>query len=118
MKRFGCYFGLHKQVLVAVNTDYYTTYTDTGFKQHHMMRFYQCEHCGKRHFETNFKKQYTNHNGIDAAKANWVDVGIVPSSSYDPRKGSHTYTPESPKPTTKKDAEVIPFKVMKGGKDE
>lgn len=118
MKRIGCYFGRHKNVLVAVNSEYYTNYTDTGNKEFHMMRFYQCEHCDKRHFETNYTKKFTNHTGIDVAKSNWLDIGVVPSSSYDPRKDSRTYTPEPPTPTTKKDAEVIPFKVMKGGRDE
>lgn len=118
MKPIGCYFGRHKPVLVAVNTEYHTTYTDTDRKVYHMLRFYQCEHCGHRSFATNYDG-YSRHTGIDNAKANWLDTGVVPSNSYDPRKTSNSYVPEPPKPTTKKpDAEVIPFKVMKGGKNE
>ena len=119
MKTIGCYFGRHKPVLVAVNTEYNTHYTDTDTKKYHMMRFYQCEHCGHRSFTTNYYSQFTKHNGIDVAKANWLDTGVVPSSSYDPRKDSQTYVPEPPTPTTKKpDAEIIPFNVIKGGKNE
>lgn len=82
-----------------------------------MLRFYQCEHCGHRSFKTNFKSNYTTHSGIDNAKANWIDAGVVPSNSYDPRKTSNSYVPEPPKPTTKKpDAEVILFNVIKGDK--
>jgi hypothetical protein len=81
-----------------------------------MMRFYQCEHCGHRSFNTNYRG-YSRHCGIDNAKANWLDAGVLPSGSYDPRKVSNTYVPEPPTPTTKKpDAEVIPFNVIKGDK--
>lgn len=119
MKTIGCYFGRHKPVLVAVNTEYNTHYTDTDHTKYHMLRFYQCEHCGNRSFETNYKSNYTTHSGIDNAKANWLDTGVVPSGSYDPRKVPNSYVPEPPTPTTKKpDAEVIPFNVIKGGKNE
>lgn len=112
----GCIFNRHKNVLVAVNTSYYTTYTDTDYTKHHMMRFYQCEHCGARSFETNYDSYYTKHNGIENAKSNWIDVGVVPSSSYDPRTEADSYVPAAPNPAVKKKANVVPLKVINGKK--
>ena len=116
MKAIGCYFKRHKPVLVAVNTSYHTTYTDSDHVRYHMLRFYQCEYCGARSFKTNYDG-YSKHNGIENAKDNWIDAGVVPSTSYDPRKVTNGYVPEPPTQTSKKtNAEVIQFNVIKGDK--
>ncbi len=121
MKRLGCFFGSHKFELVAVNRDYHTTFVDTKKTEYHIMRFYQCS-CGQRKFKTDYPYKYSTHTGIDLAKENWLDVGVVPSSSYDPRNVQNNYTPTPPKPTAKpiidRSPKVIPFKVIKGGTDE
>lgn len=115
MKTIGCYFGRHTPVLVAVNTSYYTSYTNSDHVKYHMMRFYQCEHCGARSFKTNYD-EYGKHNGIENAKDNWIDAGVVPNTSYDPRTETLAYVPVAPNPAAKKKAKIVPFKVIKGGK--
>ena len=113
MKPIGCYFGFHSLEVVAANDEYYTTYVDTNRQVYHTMRFYRCKHCGQRTFKTSYKSFGENHSGIVMARDNWIDIGMVPASSYDPRK--YGYTPE-PTPTKSKSATVVPFDVIKGDK--
>lgn len=76
-----------KPVLVSLNDNYHTTYTDTGKKVYHQMRFYRCE-CGIRTFKTDYDNNYSRHIGIDKAKQNWIDAGVVPASSYHPTEST------------------------------
>jgi hypothetical protein len=121
MKKLGCFFGSHNFELVAVNRDYHTTYTDSDRVIYHTMRFYQCS-CGERKFKTDYANKYSTHNGINLAKDNWLDVGVVPSGSYDPRTVGENYVPTPPTPTKKpiinKSAKILDFKVIKGGNNE
>ena len=121
MKRLGCFFGLHKFEVVAVNREYHTSYTDSNRVVYHTMRFYQCS-CGVRKFKTDYDNKYSSHHGINLAKDNWLDVGVVPNGSYDPRKTNNSYvpTPLPPKktPIVAKSAKILDFKVIKGRTDE
>jgi hypothetical protein len=72
----------HRWELVACNDNYHTEYTDTGKKIYWKQRFYKCS-CGARKHEDN-RNQYQTHEGIDAAKKNWIDAGVVPNGSYYP----------------------------------
>lgn len=89
MKPFFCYLGNHDFKVVAVNDNYHTQYTHTKQKKFHNMRFYQCV-CGARKFYTDYPSStYSKHRGIDEAKKNWIDLGVVPSGSLDPRNDSN-----------------------------
>jgi hypothetical protein len=72
----------HRWELVACNDNYHTEYTDTGKKSYWNQRFYKCS-CGDRKHEDN-RTQYQLHEGVDAAKKNWIDAGVVPKGSYYP----------------------------------
>jgi hypothetical protein len=72
----------HDWELVACNDEYHTTYTDTKKTVNWKQRFYKCS-CGDRKHEDN-RTQYQLHEGIDAAKKNWIDAGVVPKGSYYP----------------------------------
>jgi hypothetical protein len=74
--------------LVAVNDEYHTTYTDSNRTVHHQMRFYRCS-CGKRSFKSDYKSNYSKHEGIEKAKQNWIDTGVVPGKSYHPSKSQY-----------------------------
>lgn len=73
-----------KPELVAVNDEYHTTYSDSGKKVYHQMRFYRCE-CGRKTFEAN--NNHT-HRGIDECKKNWKEAGVVPKNSYHPTENT------------------------------
>ena len=73
--------------LVAVNDRYYTDYSDTGEKVYHNQRFYKCS-CGKRHYKNN-ADSYTKHQGMDKARDNWIDAGVVPGNSYHPTQDTN-----------------------------
>lgn len=121
MKSLGCFFGSHNFELVAVNRDYHTTYINSDRVVYHTMRFYQCS-CGERRFKTDHSSKYSRHTGIDLAKDNWLEVGVVPSGSYDPRTVDDNYVPTPPTPTkkpiVKKSAKILDFKVIKGDRHE
>lgn len=85
---FKKFFHRCKDELVAVNDNYHTSYTDTGKKEYHQMRFYRCD-CGKRSFKTDYQHPYNDHKGINKAKKNWIDTGVVPEKSYHPSKSKH-----------------------------
>lgn len=76
----------HKWDLVACNDNYHTEYTDTGRKVYWKQRFYKCG-CGVRKHEDD-RKDYQTHEGVDAAKKNWIDAGVVPKGSYYPGENS------------------------------
>ena len=59
------------------------------------MRFYQCG-CGNRSFTTDYNKsmgQYSSHEGINKAKQNWLDAGVVPTHSYHPETNQQYVKP-------------------------
>jgi hypothetical protein len=85
MNYFKNMFHRCKPALVAVNDEYHTSYTDTNKTVYHQMRFYRCE-CGKRTFDSNNEK---THKGIEEAKKNWKDAGVVPNKSYHPDNSPH-----------------------------
>ena len=72
----------HRWELVACNDDYHTNYTNTNRTVNWNQRFYKCS-CGARKHEDD-RKQYQIHEGVDAAKKNWIDAGVVPKGSYYP----------------------------------
>ena len=76
----------HDWELVACNDDYHTNYTDTNKKVYWKQRFYKCS-CGARKHEDT-RDQYQTHEGVDAAKKNWIDAGFVPKDSYYPSENS------------------------------
>ena len=84
-KSWRCIFRRCENEVIAVNDKYTTTYTDTGKKLNHNMRFYRCVSCGGRFFWTNLSK-YETHRGIDEARRNWLEAGVVPHTSVDPRE--------------------------------
>jgi len=73
--------------LVAVNDEYHTEWTDTNTKEYHQMRFYKCE-CGSRSITVD-KRSNSTHKGIDKARKNWIDAGVVPVKRYHPTELSH-----------------------------
>lgn len=81
-------FHLCDPQLVAVNDQYHTTYQDTKKTEYHQMRFYLCN-CGKRSFKTDYQFEYSKHSGIEKAKQNWIDTGVVPEKSYHPADSKH-----------------------------
>ena len=72
----------HNWELVALNDQYHTNYTDVGKKVNWHQRFYQCA-CGARKHTDN-RDKYQKHEGVDQAKQNWIDAGVVPNGSYLP----------------------------------
>jgi hypothetical protein len=78
----------HDWELVAVNDKYHTTYTDTNKTKHWQMRFYKCD-CGERKFSDDRTHTYIVHEGIDKARANWIDAGVVPQDSYHPSQSQY-----------------------------
>jgi hypothetical protein len=78
----------HDWELVAVNDKYNTTYTDTKETKYWSMRFYKCA-CGERKYSDDRNSSYDVHEGIDKAKANWIDAGVVPVNSYDPTESTN-----------------------------
>lgn len=78
---------LHDWELVAVNDKYHTTYTDTKETKYWQMRFYKCN-CGQRKCSDNRTSEYVRHEGMDKAKKNWVDAGVVPIDSYHPSQST------------------------------
>ena len=78
----------HDWELVAVNDKYHTTYTDTKETRYWQMRFYKCN-CGERKFNDNRPHIHINHEGIDKARVNWIDAGVVPKESYHPSQHQH-----------------------------
>ncbi len=73
----------HNWELVAVNDKYNTTYTDTKETKHWQMRFYKCNR-GERKFSDDRSSKYISHEGMDKARANWIEAGVVPVNSYHP----------------------------------
>ena len=79
----------HDWELVAVNDKYHTTYSDTNETKYWQMRFYKCN-CGERKFSDNRPPHtYIVHEGMDKARANWIDAGVVPLNSYHPSQNQH-----------------------------
>ena len=77
----------HTWELVACNDKYHTEYTDTSKKVYWNQRFYKCK-CGVRKHEDSRTSQYQTHEGLDSAKKNWIDAGVVPNGSYYPGENS------------------------------
>lgn len=73
--------------LVAINDQYHTTFS-SGKSDYHQMRFYRCE-CGKRSFKTDYPYEYSKHTGIEKAKQNWFETGVVPEKSYHPSQSKY-----------------------------
>lgn len=81
----------HTWKLVALNDQYHTNYTDTGQKKQWHQRFYECS-CGARKHTDN-REKYQRHEGVDAARDNWIDAGVVPKGSYLPNEKSGYFKP-------------------------
>lgn len=81
----------HNWKLIALNDQYHTTYTDTNKTVHWNQRFYQCD-CGARKHTDN-REKYQKHEGVDQAKQNWIDTGMVPKGSYLPNENSGYFKP-------------------------
>ena len=78
----------HDWELVAVNDKYHTTYTDTGEIKYWQVRFYRCD-CGERKVSDDYTVRYSKHSGLDEAKKNWIDSGVVPTKSYHPSENTN-----------------------------
>lgn len=82
---------VHSWELVACNDEYTSKYTDTGKIVEWQQRFYKCS-CGDRHHTDNRPYSQTPmHKGIDEAKQNWIDLGVVPTGSYVPGEANGYY---------------------------
>jgi len=77
----------HDWELVAVNDKYHTNYSDTGKTEYWQIRFYRCD-CGVRRATDNYKG-YGPHAGMQDAKKNWVEAGVVPTKSYHPSENTN-----------------------------
>ena len=80
----------HEWTLVACNDEYSTIYSDTNKTVNWQPRFYQCE-CGARKHTDNRPEYSSSHKGIDEAKQNWIDLGVVPGKSYVPGSAQGYY---------------------------
>lgn len=78
----------HDWELVGINAKYHTTYSDTKETKHWEMRFYKCA-CGERKYTDNRTSKYITHEGMEKAKQNWIDVGVVPKDSYHPAEDTN-----------------------------
>lgn len=76
----------HDWELVAVNDKYHTKYTDTGETVYWQMRFYKCS-CGERKAGDN--RSDITHAGMQEAKKNWIESGVVPTKSYHPTENTN-----------------------------
>lgn len=72
----------HNWELVACNDEYRTTSSTGGNPHYWKQRFYKCS-CGARKHQDD-RGEYNKHEGIDQAKQNWIDAGVVPNKSYFP----------------------------------
>jgi hypothetical protein len=82
---------VHSWELIACNDEYTSKYTDTGKIVEWQQRFYKCS-CGDRHHTDNRPYSQTPmHKGIDTAKQNWIDLGVVPTGSYVPGEANGYY---------------------------
>ena len=88
--------GIHEYKAVLRTYDVFSTnYTDTNRIQNWQAHFFQCKHCKVRHFETTHTK-YSTHTGIDRAKHDWLDNGVI----HDCIRNPHKYqNPEPKKPS-------------------
>jgi len=85
----------HNWELVACNDEYCTTYDDTNNKKvFWKQRFYKCN-CGARKHEDN-RESWNTHGGIEQAKKNWIDAGVVPGKSYFPSPAQGYVKPPEP----------------------
>jgi hypothetical protein len=82
---------VHNWKLVACNDEYNTTFTDTKEKKHWRQRFYKCS-CGVRKHEDN-RQPHHKHEGVDQARQNWIDAGVIPGKSYFPGESNGFYKP-------------------------
>jgi hypothetical protein len=73
----------HDWELVAVNDEYHTTYSDVNKTQYWQMRFYKCS-CGSRKYSDSRTSSFQTHEGMEKAKQNWIDAGVVLQKSYHP----------------------------------
>jgi flavodoxin len=89
MKIFQKMFHKCKPKLVAVNDEYHTTYKGTSKIDRHHLRFYCCS-CGRRSFTTDYTHTHRGrHSGIEKARKNWIETGVVPDKSYHPESSKH-----------------------------
>ena len=78
----------HNWELVAVNDKFHITYNDTGKTKYWSMRFYKCA-CGERKYSDFRNSSLHIHEGMDKARDNWIDAGVVPTDSYHPADSKH-----------------------------
>ena len=78
----------HDWELVAVNDQYHTSYSDTGETKYWQMRFYKCR-CGERKYTDDRPSSHITHQGMEKARQNWIDTGVVPKNSYNPADNSN-----------------------------
>lgn len=74
--------------LVATNDHYHVT-DENNNKTFYEMRFYQSK-CGKRKYTSNYpSKRYHPHKGMEKARQNWLDAGVIPVNSIHPTKNKN-----------------------------
>lgn len=92
----------HDWKLVACNDEYRTTSTTGGTPHYWKQRFYKCS-CGERKHQDD-RSEYNRHEGIDQAKQNWIDAGVLPGKSYFPDESKGFF-----KPTDAEVKEITPL---------
>lgn len=74
--------------LVATN-DQYHSIDEKNNKTFYEMRFYQSK-CGQRRFTSDCPhSKYIFHKGMERAKKNWLDAGVIPVNSVHPTQDKH-----------------------------
>ena len=97
----------HIWVTIARETSYCTVYTDKDYKKYWIMNFYQCSCCKKRKYTDNYNS-YGSHHGMELAKINWIELGILPDIS-------NVYN-EPIVDQPKKSAKILKFECIDGDK--
>jgi hypothetical protein len=82
---------VHDWKLVACNDEYRTKSSTGGAAHHWKQRFYKCS-CGERKHQDD-RREYDRHEGIDQARQNWIDAGVIPGKSYFPDESKGFYKP-------------------------
>jgi len=99
-RKIVCALGFHRWHTVDATNCFATTYNDMPRwePRHHMVWYQQCSCCGKRRVKDTVKQDSISgserHNGVELARVDWVENGIM----YLGSKGSFKVPPVRRKP--------------------
>jgi hypothetical protein len=99
-RKIVCALGFHRWYTVDATNCFATTYNDMPRwePRHHMVWYQQCSCCGKRRAKDTVKQDsisgHERHNGVELARVNWVENGVM----YLGSKGSFKVPPVRRKP--------------------